>query len=127
MQEVSPLAVSHSKNLNFDFSLTLRNENVNLSKYSSYNFIIDVDGRVYQSAAPNEQSANICVIGGYDTYINEKSNRPPATFYISQNQRVTIYSIIRDLANFSNDSQITSGNSDKLEQAIKSLYMNYIG
>ena len=50
MNEVSPEAVSYSNNLSFTFSQTLRGENVNLDNYSSYTFIINVDGHVYQGS-----------------------------------------------------------------------------
>ena len=59
MNTVSPEAISHSKNLNFDFSNTLRDEQVNLDNYSSYTYIIDIDGIIYQSAPANEDKANI--------------------------------------------------------------------
>jgi hypothetical protein len=126
MQEVSPLAVSHCKDLTFDFSLTKRNEYVDLNKYSSYSFIIDVNGKVYQSGSCSEQQATVLVVGGLDTFINEKVSRTPS-FYVTEPQKVTIYAIIRDLAHYSNDSKISSSNSDKLEQSINALYQNYIG
>ena len=126
MQEVSPLAVSHSKNLTFDISRTLRDQYVDLNQYSSYSYIIDVDGKVYQSGSVSNDQASVILIGGVSNFVNEKVTRA-GTFYITQAQKAVIYTIIRDLAQFSNDSQISSSNCDELDICVSALYNNYIG
>ena len=126
MNKVAPTAISYSKNLNFDFSNTLRGENVNLENYSSYTFILDVDGTVYQGASANENNANICVIGGLNKFINSKKNTVYNNFYISEQQKLTLYKVIKDLSNFTDSAVITS-NNDKLEQSLTALYVNYCG
>jgi hypothetical protein len=86
MNTVGPDAVSYSKNLNFSFSNTLRNEKINLDDYSSATFIIDVNGTIYQGSAANESSASIIIIGGINQFVNEKVSRPVANFYLSEQQ-----------------------------------------
>ena len=124
MQEVSPLAVSHSKNLTFDISRTLRDQYVDLNQYSSYSYI--VDGKVYQSGSVSNDQASIILIGGVSNFINEKVPRD-GTFYVTQAQKAVIYTIIRDLAQYSNDSQISSSNCEELDICVSALYNNYIG
>lgn len=126
MNLVSPQAVAYSKNLNFDFSNTLRDEQVNLNDYSSYTFIIDIDGSVYQSDQANEDNANIVVVGGTDAFINEKANTLNSSFFITDTQKVTLYKIMKELAKYYDNASITSS-SDKLEQSLNALYTNYCG
>jgi len=126
MNIVSPEAVSHSKNLTFEFSKTLRGENVNLNQYSSSTFVIDVDGKVYQGASANEASATIIIIGGKSTFINEKIPRVAVDSYISEQQKLTIYKIIKELSNYYSDAIISSSN-ETLDQSITALYNNYCG
>lgn len=126
MNLVSPEAVAHSKDLSFEFSKTLRGENVDLSQYASATYIIDIDGKVYQGASANEQQASIIIIGGIDKFINEKIERTTFNFYISEQQKHTIYKIMKELSNYYQDSSISSSN-ELLEQAVTALYSNYIG
>ena len=126
MNKVSPEAVAFSKNLTFNFSGTLRNENVNLNNYSNYTFIIDVDGVVYQGASANEQSANIIIIGGKDSFMFAKSTSFTSDFFLTEQQKVTLYKIIRELSKYTNTADISSNNTT-LEQALTSLYNNYCG
>ena len=83
MQELSPEAIAFSKNLTFAFSNTFKDENVDLNQYSSYTFIIDIDGKVYQGTTANEESASIVIIGGIDKFINAKSNSVYSNYYIT--------------------------------------------
>ena len=126
MREVSPEAVSYSKNLTFTFSQTLRGENVNLNDYSDYTFIIDVNGIVYQGADSSEQAATIVIIGGVDRFIHGKTANLPSNFFLTEQQKVTLYKIIRDLSKYTNTATISSDN-DLLEQSLSSLYNNYCG
>jgi len=115
MQEVSPEAVAYSKNLDFSFSNTLRNENVNLNNYNSYTFIIDVDGTVYQGANASESQASIVIIGGIDKFMHSKSTSLASNFFLTEQQ--TIYT----------NTALISSDNDTLEQALNSLYNNYCG
>jgi len=126
MNKVSPEAIAYCKNLSFDFSNTLRNENVNLNDYSNYTFIIDVNGIVYQSSSANESSASVIIIGGLDGFANEKMERLYSNFFITETQKVTLYKAIKELAKYYDSAQITSSN-DKLQQSLYALYANYCG
>jgi len=126
MNLVSPEAISHSKNLNFDFSNTLRDEQVNFDDYSSYTYIIDVNGLIYQYAQANEDNANIVIIGGTDKFANEKMISLNSSFFVTETQKVTLYKIMKELAKFYDNASITSS-SDKLQQSLNALYTNYCG
>ena len=126
MNQISAEAVAHSKNMSFSFSGTLRNQNVNLNDYSSYNFIIDVDGNVYQGASANESQASVVIIGGIDKFMYSKTASLVSNFFLTEQQKVTLYKIIRELSVYTNTASITSDN-ELLEQALSSLYNNYCG
>ena len=126
MNEVSPEAIAYCKNLTFSFSNTLRDEKVNLQNYSSFTFIIDIDGTVYQGASADEQSATVCLIGGLNKFIHAKSVTAYSNFYVTEQQKVTLYKAIRELARYTDTASITSDN-EKLEQSISALYNNYCG
>ena len=126
MNIVSPSAVSYSKNLSFEFSNTLRNDNVDMSDYAYAQYIIDVDGKIYQSAPANEQDASIVLIGGVDAFINEKAIRPQSNFYITQQQKNTLYKIMKEHATYYSDAEVT-GNTDSLDQCVSALYNNLVG
>ena len=126
MNTVSPEAVAHSKDLTFEFSETLRGEPVNLNDYSSATYIIDLDGKIYQGASASEESASIIIIGGIDKFINEKIERQAVNFYMSEQQKLSVYKIIKELASFYQDAEISSSN-ETLQQSITALYSNYTG
>ena len=85
----------HSYGTHFDFSKTLRGERVNLDDYRTYTFIIDVDGTVYQGANSSEDFANICIIGGLNKFVNSKINTVYNSYYLTEQQKVTLYKIGR--------------------------------
>jgi len=122
----SPSSISYSKNLYFAFSFTLRNQTINLNDYASANYIIDVNGTCYASAAPNEDSASVVIIGGIDKFINEKEQRMDIPFYLTEPQKIVLYKIIKDLSIYTTTAEIGS-NSETLEQSLGALYENYIG
>jgi hypothetical protein len=126
MNTVSPEAVAHSKDLTFEFSETLRGESVNLNDYSGSTYVIDIDGTIYQGESATEDSAKIVIIGGIDKFINEKIERQAVNFYLSEQQKLTIYKIIKELASFYQNAQISSSN-ETLQQSITALYSNYTG
>lgn len=126
MNRVSPSAVSYSKDLSFSFTKTLRGERVDFDKFSSYTYIIDVDGSIFQSAQANENQASVILVGGVNKFVNSKVTNIYSNFYITEQQKVTLYKIIKGLSEVTDDANITSDN-DKLEQAINALYTNYCG
>lgn len=126
MNKVAPSAVSYCTGLDFSFSNTTRGEIINLNDYSSFTFIIDVDGIIYQGASANEKSATVCIIGGLNKFVNSKLNVPHSTYYITEQQKLTLYKIMKDLSKFTDSAKITA-NHDKLEQSLNALYFNYCG
>lgn len=127
MRLVSLGSPSYSKNLTFTFSNTKRNENINFNQYSSYNYILDVNGNLYSGNEPSEESATVLVIGGDDTFVHEKAKRINSNFYISETQRVALYTMMREHAIWGDTSEITCTNSEKLERTLQSLYQNNCG
>ncbi|CAB5221319.1 hypothetical protein UFOVP245_125 [uncultured Caudovirales phage] len=123
MNIVSPLAVSYSKNLSFSFSNTLRNEAVNLNNFASANYIIDVNGTIYQGAQANDDQATIIIIGGDDRFIGEKAERLSSSFFYTEPQKIVLYKILKEAAHYSASASITSDN-DKLDIALNALYKN---
>lgn len=126
MNRVSPNAVAYSKNLSFSFSGNLRNENVDLNQFSSYTFILDIDGSVYQGSNANPNNASVVIIGGTEQFLFSRPLQLYSNFYITEQQKITLYNIIRELSIYYSNAVITSDN-DKLEQALNSLYSNYCG
>ena len=127
MNRVGYEAPSYSKDISFNFSKTLRGEKVDLNKFSSYTYILDVDGSLYQGAQANENQASICIIGGTTQFVNTKRpNNVYSNFYVTEAQKVALYKIVKKMSEYSDSANITSDN-DKLEQAINSLYSNYCG
>lgn len=126
MNKVGPNALRYSKNISFTFTYTLRGERVNLNRYASYTFIIDVDGSIYQGASANQSSATVVLVGGINKFINSKTISTPSNYYMSEQQKVTLYKAVRAMAEYSDSTVITSENP-KLEQAINALYTSYCG
>lgn len=126
MKRVSPGAVAYSKDLTFSFTKTLRGEKVDFNKFSSYTYILDVDGSLYQMGDANENSASVVLVGGIDKFINSKTINLYSIFYVTEQQKVTLYKMIQEVAKYSDTANITSDN-DKLEQVLTALYTNYCG
>ena len=104
----------------------MRNQSVNLNDYASATFIIDVDGRVYQGAAAQESGASVVIIGGTTEFINEKAPVVHVDYYITQQQKVTLYTAMKSLSTFTNSAEIDSDN-DQLRKAVSALYLNFCG
>jgi len=127
MNKVGVDAFTYCKNFNFSFTKTLRGENVDLSKYDSSTFIIDVDGIIYQGAHTDGSTATVSIVGGIDRFVNSRNTNPAVNFYITEPQKVTLYKIMKALSQYADDAQIQSSDSDKLEQSLNALYFNYCG
>lgn len=126
MKNVSPEALSYCKNFTFSFSKTLRNQKVNLNDYSSYTFIIDVDGRIYQGASASENQATVILIGGTSEFVNEKAKTLHSEYYITQQQKITLYTAMKLLSTFTHSADIQSDN-DALQRSVSALYSNFCG
>jgi hypothetical protein len=123
---MSPSSISYHKNLTFNFSNTLRNQDIDLNQYAMNGYVIDVNGEIYSSGSVSGEDATVVVIGGSDRFINEKANRLGSTFYMSEPQKITLYKVIKELSKRIDSANITS-NNDKLEQSLCALYRNYCG
>jgi len=121
---VGPGTVAKGKNLYFTLSGNLRGEGVDVTTLPG-NYAIDIEGTIYKNSEPPEGSAAITVVGGQDTFINEKQPRPYC-FYLSQRQKVTIYKILKELAKNTNTAQIHSDDI-LLDHLITNTYANYCG
>ena len=121
---VGPGTVAKSKNLYFALSNTQRGEQVDINGLSG-NYAIQIDGTIYKISDPPEGSAAITVIGGQDTFVNEKQYRP-YSFYITQRQKVTIYKIMKELSQVTNTAQLHSDDT-LLDHLILNTYANYCG
>ena len=126
MNTVSPLAVAYCRNLSFNFTNTLKEEQINYDDYMDYTFLIDVDGLVYQMNEANEMSAGIVIVGGVNKFVNEKMERTVSNFFLTEPQKVVLYQIMKELSKYTDSAQITSDN-DKLQQSLYALYKNYCG
>jgi hypothetical protein len=126
MNRVGAAAVAHSKNLDFTFSGDLRGQAVDLTQYNSYTFIIDIDGSVYQGATASVSQASVVIIGGVDKFVYSRSQELYSNFYITEQQKIALYKIMKELSTYYDNAVITSDN-DKLEQALTTLYTNYCG
>lgn len=127
MNKISYDAPSYSTNISFNFSNSLRGEKVDLERFSSYTYVLDIDGTLYQGAQANENQASVCIIGGVNKFVNSKKpSGVYSNFYITEAQKVALYKIVKKMSEYSDSANITS-NNDKLELAINSLYSNYCG
>ncbi|CAB5221170.1 hypothetical protein UFOVP247_98 [uncultured Caudovirales phage] len=121
---VGPAYVARSMNIAFSISGTLRNESVEISKLGT-NFVIGLDGAIYKNSEPSPTSATVMLVGGDDTFINEKNKRA-GKFYMTERQKVTLYAILKNVALMSDTAQITSDHP-VLQQIAYATYFNYCG
>ena len=126
MKKISPEALAYCNSFTFTFSKTYKDENVYLENYSDYNFIIDVDGTVYQSKIANEKLATVVIIGGINKYANGKAITIDLNYYISEPQKITLYKIVRAISKYTDSASFDSDN-EKLARNLQALYSNYCG
>lgn len=124
MQIVGPGTVSRINSLSFTTSQTLRDDIVELSSLDA-DFVISLDGTIYSIKTPSPTQATVMLEGGLDTFVNEKSPRYPM-FYMTERQKLAIYSILRSLASRTSTASVTSDNST-LNQIARATYINYLG
>lgn len=124
MEIVGPSAVSQINSLYFTTSQTLRDDSINLADLDA-DFAISIDGTIYKIRSPSPTQATVILEGGLDTFVNEKQQRYPM-FYMTDRQKLTIYAILRSLANRTSMGSVTSNNST-LQQIAHSTYINYLG
>jgi hypothetical protein len=125
MNQASASKIAKAKNLYFKTTNTPRGTKLNLSSLGG-NYVIDIDGTVYEISEASGESAAITVVGGIDTFVNEKQYRPYVT-YLTQRQKMIIYSILKELAQNTIKAELSAGDNTMLESLIKSVYRNYCG
>jgi hypothetical protein len=125
MNQVSPLKIAKAKNLYFKTTNTARGTKLNLSSLGG-NYVIDIDGTIYEISGASGESAAITVVGGIDTFVNEKQYRPYVA-YFTQRQKMAIYSILKELAQNTVKAELSAGDNSVLDNLIKNVYRNYCG
>ncbi len=115
--------VARSRNISFTTSQTLRNDVVNIDSFNT-NFVIGINGDIYKLSEPDDE-ATVTIVGGLDTFANEKIYREPLP-YLTQMQKNTLYSILKQLASFTDQGQITC-NDSIIEEFLNSAYFNFCG
>lgn len=123
--QVGPSFVARSRNLDFTTTKTLRGESVNVDSLGS-NFVIDTQGEIFKLSDPTEESATITLVGGLDTFVNEKEYREPI-FYITQKQKNTVYAILRELSINTDTGKVTCSDNDVFDRLVSSAYFNFCG
>jgi hypothetical protein len=119
---VGPEVVAQSDTIVFTTTGTLRNQIVNFD--TTNGFFISKIGRIYgSSSAPT--TATVTLEGGLDTFVNAKKVQEPI-FYMTTNQKLAIYNILRALAKRTPMADVSSDN-DSLDLIVKSTYFNYCG
>lgn len=124
MRRVDPSAIISGLKYTFEFTFTLRNETVDINSYEC-NYIIDIDGSIYEKN-PTSSDIKIKIVGGIDTFINEKETRATLNFFLTDGQKIVLYRIIREISK-KTDSAIIEANQEKLMTFLQSLYTNYCG
>lgn len=107
------------------FTFTKRNQPVNLSSYNC-NFIVDINGDTYEKKPSSGGNVTVMFVGGTTEYIHSKSSEAPLKFYMSESQKVVLYSMMKGFAK-SNPAGTVDSNSEDLYQIANSLYSNYRG
>lgn len=124
VETVGPGQVASSKNLYFTLSKTPRDAAVDITTFSG-NYAIELDGEIYKISEPPADTAAITIVGGIDTFVNEKEYRP-YKFYLTQRQKVTLYKIMKELARVTEKAEIHSDDS-LLDHLLLNTYSNYCG
>lgn len=124
MTKVSADLVGNNTYLYLSTTKTLRNEPVNIGSVDA-DYVVDLDGSIYQNRTPPPNQAYVVFVGGLDTFTNEKVYRSPA-FYMTERQRITLYNIMRRVANLTDSASITS-DDDTLQLIAQATYLNYCG
>lgn len=119
-----PKDISKFDTINFEFTNTLRNQNVSLNSIGS-NFIIHINGLIYKNGNPSGKSATVTLVGGVSNFINEKIPNP--TFpYVSVPQKVALNKILFLLGKRTRRATLSSSDST-LNSMVNYSYSNHTG
>ena len=125
MEQAAPSKVAKAKNLYFKTTDTPRGTVINKQSLGG-NYVIDVDGAIYEVSATSGETAAITIVGGIDTFVNEKQPRPYA-FYLTQRQKISLYGILKELATTTDKGQVHADENELLNYLITNTYSNYCG
>jgi D-arabinose 1-dehydrogenase-like Zn-dependent alcohol dehydrogenase len=125
MNQVSATKIAKAKNLYFKTTDTPRGTKLDLNSLGG-NYVIDIDGTVYEISESSGESASITIVGGIDTFVNEKKYRPYVT-YLTQRQKMVLYSILKELAQNTIKAEVSAGDNTMIDSLVKSVYRNYCG
>lgn len=121
---VGPSRVSQFNTLTFSTTDTLRNELVDIASINA-DYVVSIDGVINQNREPGGSAATVVFVGGNDTFVGEKQSREPM-FYMTVRQKLTLYSIIRQLA--TRTDLATVGSSVPIfDTIVKATYSNFRG
>lgn len=112
--------ISKIKNLRFEFTNTLRNQDIDLNSVSG-DFIINTNGLIYVKNIP-KKNATIVLVGGLSTFVNEKIYREPSP-YITIPQQQTLVRILKRLGVMYSDATVNSSNN-ALNNFVNEMYFN---
>ena len=125
MQQASPNKVARAKNLYFKTTDTPRGEVIDKASLGG-NYVIDVDGFIYEISETSGETAAVTIIGGIDIFVHEKEYRP-YVFYLTQRQKITLYSILKEVATVTDKAQIHAAENELLDHLLTNTYSNYCG
>ena len=120
---VGPNLVAKSNSISFTTTDTLRNDAVDVGSVDS-NYVISLDGAINQNSEAGD-SATVTIVGGNDTFANEKQQREPM-FYMTSRQKLAIYAILRSLANRTATASVSS-DIPILNTIVNATYTNFRG
>lgn len=124
MAIVGSATVARATSIHFSTTKTMRNQSVN-PKSVKADYVIDLNGTIYSNRTPPPGQAHVVLIGGLDTFIHAKQKRP-SSFYMTEQQKVTMYAILRELSKKTNTASISS-DVETLQTIAQAIYFNYCG
>lgn len=120
-KQISAQDLARKTNIDFEVTSTKRNVKIDYSTYNADYFIF-YDGLIYVLKESKSQSVKVLVVGGLNTFANQKVERPEA-FYLSTGQKQTLSHTMYFLSKNS-DATITS-NSYMLQRMLEGEYNNF--
>lgn len=113
------------KQLRFEVTNTLRNQQVNIDSVGG-DYVINIDGIIYKTGGGSKTSATVTLVGGVSHFVHEKANRGDPLFYLSEQQKWVLMSILRQVSINFFDAELSSSNPD-LDDIVNTMYFNSLG
>lgn len=111
------------RTVKFNFTFHFKDENVRLQDIpQDYDVLIERDGSsIRNQNSSAREISTVYIVGGINAFEFEKEYRSSAAFFITEQQKATIYSLMRDL---SLEDILIEANEETLFNFISSLYTN---